>query len=490
MTLVGAGPGDPALMTLGGRAALQEADVVLYDHLVGDEVLAMIPPGAARVPVGKRSGRHTMPQSGINGLILEYALAGKRVVRLKGGDPYLFGRGAEELEALAARGIPFRVVPGVTSALAAPAYAGIPVTHRDYASSLHILTGHARAGRAPDIDYGALSRLGGTLVFLMGVSALQEISAGLMAAGMPGETPAALIHRGTCPEQRALTAPLGDIAARARAEGMEAPAALVVGRVCALGDRFDFTRHLPLWGRRFVVASAGAGGRLAARLRAAGAAVDECALIGTRPLPMDAGRLCAYQWIALTSARGAEALFDAMRTQRVDVRALAGVRFAAVGPETARAVEARGVLVDYVPAVYDGAHLGEGLALRMRPGERALVARAREGAPELSEAMRRRGADLDEWAAYEALDAEADVERVREALKAGRYQAAAFTSGASVDAFARRMAGADLSGLRAVCIGETTAARARAHGMDALVSPVCNIEGMAKLMESEGRTWT
>jgi uroporphyrinogen III methyltransferase/synthase len=244
--LVGAGPGDPGLLTLAGKAAIENADVVLYDRLVGSEILALIPPTAIRIDVGKHKGRHTVPQEEIRQLILCHARAGKTVVRLKGGDPYLFGRGAEELEQVAREGIPFRVIPGVTSALAVPAYAGIPVTHREYASSLHILTGHGKEGNPPDIPYAELARLKGTLVFLMGLAAVDKICSGLILAGLPEDTPAALIENGTCANQRKLLATLATLPERSQAAAIASPALLVVGEVCRLAPVLDWTACLTL----------------------------------------------------------------------------------------------------------------------------------------------------------------------------------------------------------------------------------------------------
>ncbi len=253
VTLVGAGPGGLALMTVGGLKALEQAEVVVYDRLVDGEILARIPPAAERIDVGKRAGRHPVPQEEINRLLLERALAGRRVVRLKGGDSFLFGRGGEELEALARNGVAFEVIPGVTSALAAPACAGIPVTHRDCCASVHILTGHRRGGGALEINYGALRQLGGTMVFLMSVATFGEIAAGLIGAGFDPKTPCAVVENGARPEQRRFTTALDGIAACIAREGIHSPAVFVVGDVCALGDRFDWFSRLPLHGKRVLL---------------------------------------------------------------------------------------------------------------------------------------------------------------------------------------------------------------------------------------------
>ena len=294
VTLVGAGPGDPGLLTRKGLEALERADVVVYDRLVSPAILALMPEGAVKINVGKEASRHPVPQEQINRILLEQAQQGHNVVRLKGGDPFLFGRGGEELELLAEHRIPFEEVPGITSAIAAPAYGGIPVTHRDCCSSLHIVTGHQRAGKELAIDFEALVRTGGTLVFLMGVSALPTICAGLLDAGMAPDTPAAVVERGTTPAQRRVSASLAELPRAAEAAAVQSPAVIVVGGVCALADQFDWFDHLPLKGKRVVVTRPRErAGTLSARLRALGADVWEYPCIATVPItpaPLRTGR--------------------------------------------------------------------------------------------------------------------------------------------------------------------------------------------------------
>ena len=283
--LVGAGPGDPGLLTVKGKKALEQAEVVVYDRLVGREILDLIPPGAERIDVGKEASRHTMPQEEINQLLLDKALQGKRVVRLKGGDPFLFGRGGEELELLARHGVPFQEVPGIPSAIAVPAYGGIPVTHRDCASSLHIVTGHQRAGKPLDIPFQALVRAGGTLVFLMGGGALEAICQGLLAAGLAPDTPAALVERGTTPRQRVILATAETLPQRARAEQAQSPGVIVVGQVCAYAGEMDWFGRLPLKGKQVIVTRPRErAGTLAQKLRELGAEVTEFPCIETVPL--------------------------------------------------------------------------------------------------------------------------------------------------------------------------------------------------------------
>lgn len=484
VTLVGAGPGHRDLLTLGGMEALAEAEVVLYDQLVGEEILAMMPPAAELVDVGKHSGNHTVPQQDINRLILQYAQKGRRVVRLKGGDPYLFGRGAEELELLAASSIPFRVIPGVTSPVAVPAYAGIPVTHRDYASSVHILTGHGKRGEAPKIDYEELVKLRGTLVFLMGVSALEELCAGLLAAGMDGGMPAALIQSGTTPAQRRLVSTVAQLPRRAEEENMRPPAVLVVGRVCELAGQMDFTRFWPLWGKRVLTCSSRAtGGKLARRLRALGAGVTEFASIEMIPLEGQDPfwqRMDGYGWVVFTSVYGAEQFFAQLAQRGLDIRSLAGIHFAAIGSETARVVRERGIHLDFVPAEYNAEKLAEGLAEKVKPGEKALLYRAQEGTPVLAETLAQGGVDFEECPAYRTEYRNPGGEKLAGEVAAGAFDLLTFTSASSVKGFAAALPAAPFAQLEAVCIGESTAAAARALGITVRVSPTATVASMAE----------
>lgn len=492
VTLVGAGPGDPGLLTLAGRAALERAEVVLFDRLVGREILALVPPGALAVDVGKNKGDHPVPQEEINDLILRHARDGKRVVRLKGGDPYLFGRGAEELEALAGEGIPFRVVPGVTSAIAAPAYAGIPVTHRDFSSSLHILTGHGKDGSKPKIAYRELAGLGGTLAFLMGLSAIRDIASGLIGAGMPPDTPAAVVEHGSRPDQRRLSGTVGDIADTAEREGARSPAILVVGSVCALAEKFDWTARLPLRGRRaLVVNSRSRAGRLAGKLREYGCGVDEFCAIRQEPVELPESfwnRVPGFSWIVLTSRFGVELFFPALLGRGLDARRLANCKFAVVGRQTAARLRDFGVVADCVPEIFDSDSLGRDLAARLSADDDVLLFRAEEGAEALPRTLAAVGARVEDVTAYVTKNRDLDAETL-ENLRRKRYDAVAFASASSVRALALAAAGVDFSAVAAVCIGEKTAAEARALGFGVHVAPAATLDDMAEtLVRLLGRT--
>lgn len=486
VTLVGAGPGDPGLLTLAGKAAIEQADVILYDRLIGDGVMAMLPAGAMKIAVGKRKGDHPVPQAEINRLIAEYALAGKSVVRLKGGDPFLFGRGAEELKALVENHIPFRVVPGVTSAIAAPAYAGIPVTHRDYASSLHILTGHGKDGQPPDIPYRQLAGLNGTLVFLMGLSTIEPICRSLVEAGMPPDTPAASIENGTRQNQRRLSGTLRTLPELAESHAPASPALLVVGAVCELADSLDWTAALPLRGRRILVAgSAKTGGRLAQTLRRRGCAVDEYAGIAMTRIPAPPSLwpgIGRYGWIVLTSRFGVDCFFDSLFEAGLDIRSLAGARFAVVGDKTGLALRQRGIRPDLVPRDFNGPALGESLAAVARPNDRILLYRAEAGGAELPGALRKAGLDFDDIAAYRTAGNALSPAMI-EALRDGAYDAVTFTSASAAAAFAE--AAPEGCALPAFCIGGMTAAAAEKHGMKTLIAGAATIESLADKVTKE-----
>lgn len=491
VTLVGAGPGDAGLLTLRGRQALERAQVVLYDRLVGEDILAFIPPEAETVDVGKRSGAHPVPQGEICALLLEKAREGRRVVRLKGGDPYLFGRGGEEAEALAEAGVPFEVVPGVTSAVAAPACAGIPLTHRGCASSVHIVTGHAKGGSEPDIPYAALAAAGGTLVFLMGVAELPDICAELLCAGMDPVTPAALVENGTLPQQRKLLCTLAELPARTAEQKFSPPCVLVVGEVCSLSERLDRFPHRPLSGTRVLVTCPReAGGRLGEELRRLGCAVTEFPTVRLAPVepnPLADAALegiAAYQWIVFTSAFGAGLFCERLLARGQDARALAGIKIAAVGPGTAAELRARGIVTDLIPGGYNSKRLAEALLQETPPGARILLYRSRLGEELLPQRLREAGRVVDDLPAYDALHESRMSDAVRLRVMRGEFDCVAFTSASTVSGFRRCMGwDAELSGITALCIGGRTAEAAREAGMRAIVSREATIDGMVEVLQ-------
>ena len=488
--LVGAGPGDPGLLTRKGADALAWADVVVYDRLISDELLELAPQ-AEKVYVGKTQGNHPVPQGKINDILLKYAKDGKNVVRLKGGDPYIFGRGAEEAGHLAAHGVSFEVVHGVTSAVAALGYAGIPATARDAASSVHIITGHAREGGELDIRYDALAQLGGTLVFLMGVSTMGQIREGLLAAGMPAATPAAMVQEGTTPRQRRLLSTLGSVADDAAEAGIASPAILVVGKVCSKAPQLGWFDALPLKGKSIVVTRPRARCRaLAGKLERLGAEVLCMPSIETRPLPTGParealGHIGEYSWLVLTSAQGVTCLFAALDEMGLDARALAGAQVAAIGPGTAAELSAHGLKADLVPGRYDSAQLAQALAQRCEPGGKVLMLRAQVGAHDVPEALRAAGVECDDVATYEtvALDARDSVAAQR--VRAGSVDFVTFTSASTVRGFEISTLGAAMDTFTAACIGRCTQAAAAKRGMATITAREATIDSLVEAIVQE-----
>ena len=417
MHLVGAGPGDPGLITVAGRDALERADVVVHDRLGTEELLGLCRPDALLLDAGKAPGRAAMSQEEINAALVEHGAAGRRVVRLKGGDPFVFGRGGEEAQALAAAGIRFVVVPGITSAIAAPAYAGVPVTHRGVATSFTVVTGHEDPAKPSEqTDWAALARAPGTIVVLMGMGRLEAIAEALMAGGRAAGEPAAAVQWGTTARQRSVVATLGTIAERAGDQGVGSPAVVVIGPVAALADEIAWRERRPLSGRRVVVTRARAqASELSDRLRELGATVVELPTIRIVRLPDGPGtgdvcaRLGAYGLVVLTSVNGVNALFERMADRGLDARALASdATVVAIGPATAERLAARGVRAGVVPERFVAEGVLEALADRPMAGVRALVARARGSRPALVEGLRDRGARVNELELYESVAEDAD----------------------------------------------------------------------------------
>ena len=459
--LVGAGPGDPGLMTVRARELIAAADVILHDRLIPATALDGARADAIVIDVGKKGGGDQVPQQDTNALLLEHAQAGRSVVRLKGGDPFVFGRGGEEALHLAAHGIAFEVVPGVTSGVAAPAFAGIPVTSREHASAVAFITGHEDPAKPETVlDWPALAGFPGTLVFYMGVRALPRIAEQLIAHGRAPDEPAAVIERGTLPGQRTVSAPLAEIAQQAQAHAIKAPAITLVGPVAALREPLTWLERRPLHGVTVAVTRARAqASALAARLRELGATVIEAPAIATRSLQATIPDLEPFDLLVVTSPTGAGELSDALLAGGRDARALAHLTVAAIGPGTARALAARGVAADVVP---DRA-VAEGLveALRDRPIRRALIARARSGRDVLPDALRARGAEVELLALYETVAEPLSPEQLR-AVAAADY--VTFTSASTVENL--RAAGAPPLTGRAVSIGPATSAALREAGIE------------------------
>ncbi len=468
--LVGAGPGDPGLVTVRALELVASADLILYDRLIPDGLLRGAKPDAELVYVGKRPGEPTIEQPEIERRMVEAAKAGRSVVRLKGGDPFVFGRGGEEGEALAAAGVPFEVVPGVTAGVAAPAYAGIPVTHREEASAVAFVTGHEDPEKPESaLDWDALAAFPGTLVLYMGIKRLAENAAALIAAGRDPKQPAAAIERGTMAGQRTVTATLGDLADAVERERIGAPAVIVVGPVVARRQALAWLERRPLFGRRVVVTRARAqASGLASSLRGLGAEVVELPAIRIEPrIDSDEVRkavndLYSYALVCLTSPNGVRLLFDAMAEAGLDARALANATVAAIGPGTEAELAALGIRADVVPEQYVAEALAEALADVPVKGRPVLVARAAEARDVLPDALRERGAKVDVVALYETIAEPPDPEAV-EAAQAADYLT--FTSSSTVRNLVAALDGRLPEGIRIVSIGPVTSDAAREAGL-------------------------
>jgi uroporphyrinogen III methyltransferase/synthase len=465
--LVGAGPGDPGLMTRRSLDLIAAADVVLYDRLVPPGALDGARPDAELRYVGKQPGGHSHTQQEINEQLVELGRRGLNVVRLKGGDPFVFGRGGEEAQALAAAGVAFEVVPGVTAGVAASAYAGIPVTHRDDASAVAFVTGHEDPEKPESaLDWHALAAFPGTLVFYMGVRNLERIAQQLIVGGRAPEEPVAVVERGTLPDQRTVTGTLADIAARVAAAEIGPPAVTLVGPVARLRDELAWFERRPLFGRSVVVTRARAqASGLAARLTELGAAVVETPAIRIAPrtdAEIDAAvqRLADYALVCITSPNGAALLMDAVERAGGDARALAGVTVAAIGPGTAAELRRRGIRADVVPPRSVAESLVEALADVPVEGHRVLVARASEARDLLPDALRERGAQVDVVALYDTVAEPLAPEQLR-AAEAADY--VTFTSSSTVRFYTQ--AGGRVNGARVVSIGPVTSRTARELGL-------------------------
>ena len=496
--LVGAGPSDPVLFTRKGEQILKQAEVVVYDALVGQSILNMIPENATLINVGKRSCKHTMKQEQINQVLVEEAKKGQRVVRLKGGDPFLFGRGGEELELLVKEGIPYEVVPGVTSALSVPAYNGIPVTHRDYCSSLHIITGHKRQGESYNIDFEALVRTKGTLVFLMGVSALGDICQGLLQTGMDPDMPAALLIKGTTAAQRRIVATVATLKEEVERQGAETPAIIVVGKVCSLAEEFEWYEKLPLAGKKILVTRPKELiSEMSAKLRSAGAEVLELPAIRTVPcedqkrLVQALKEISTYQWLVFTSPTGVRVFFEEMDKQHMDIRALCRIRLAVIGSGTAKELKKHGLYPDLMTEEFYGEALGKALAEKCQDGDHILIPRAATGNQELVQILTdSKKVTIDDIATYDTIYAGSALIDEKQEFENGSIDYAVFTSASTVKGFAEATKGLDYAKVHAVCIGRQTKAAADTLGMQTEMSekPTMDsvVEKVAELCQKQG----
>lgn len=490
--LVGAGPGDPGLFTLKGVECLTAADVVVHDHLISNFILDHAPAAAEKIYVGKIGGSHHVEQDEINQLLISLARRGKTVVRLKGGDPYILGRGGEEAVSLRDAGIPYEVVPGITSAVAVPAYAGIPVTQRGLSSSLTILTGHEDpTKRGSHIRWDMLARSGSTLVILMGMQNLRSITRLLLKHGMKAGTPVAVIRDGTLPTQFTITGTLKNIAQKAAASGMTAPAVIVIGRVVEVRRDLRWFEVFPLFGKRVLVTRAGSqAGGLEKLLLRRGAQPVRFSSIEIRPirakqqLDKCISHLNEYDWLAFTSANGVHAFFHRMSEMQKDTRALAGLRIGSIGTMTARALNTYGITADYIPAV----HTGKGFLKDLRnadiKGKRFLLPRADIADDEITEGLRKLGARVDEVAVYHTVRPRGNLSRLKDLLLPGKLDVITFTSSSTVTNLLAGLSAEEIKQIKAkiACIGPKTAATVVKAGLKAHI--LAKEQTMAGLIEA------
>jgi uroporphyrinogen III methyltransferase/synthase len=498
--LVGAGPGDYGLLTLKGKAVLEAADVVVHDRLAGEDILLRLPPKIRIIDAGKISGSYPNPQEEIRRILIAEARQGRNVVRLKGGDPFLFGRGGEEALTLEDAGIPWEVVPGLSSALTVPALAGIPLTYRGLSSSLHIITWRGKDSAAPAASFlQTLAKARGTLVILMGGSALPEIGTALIKAGFAPALPAAIVENGAGPRQAIRCFILEELAALPPsagnfANGKIAPTLVVVGEVCFLGEKLrtslrtavaGSSRILPLRGLRIVVTRPEPRNtELCGTIRSLGGTAIPFPCIKTvsreDAVAKELLKAGDYSWLLFTSATGVEFFFRRFIGAGGDLRSLGTCRIGAVGPATAAALKCRGLIPDLVPPFFNSRSLGETLAEKISTGESVLILRPRKTGPDLTKELRRKNIPFRELILYETLPTEGS-EFVRRIILEERFDFVHFASPSAVWAFAAAFPSGVSEGIVALCIGETTAASARELGMDVRVTAETGAEGLRRL---------
>lgn len=496
--LVGAGPGNAKLITVKGWECIQKADAVVYDRLASPRLLRIMKPGASKIYVGKKTNRHTMKQEDINQLLVDLALEGKTVVRLKGGDPTIFGRVGEEAELLRRYNIPFEIVPGVTSAISVPAYAGIPVTHRDYASSISIITGH----ESPDklnraIYWDKVTNATGTLVFMMGVANIGYISQQLIDHGRPKDTPVALIRWGTWAEQDTLVGTLEDIEHKVQEHGFRPPGVIVVGDVVKQRERLQWAEFMPLFGKRILVTRARSqASELVTRIEELGGEPYELPVIETVPVQADHQReqiaeafnqLEQYDWVIFTSVNGVEHFFRAMEEQDRDIRSLYRARIVAIGPSTKKVLRDKGILAEQVQGSYQQEGLMDTFDADLLLGQKVLLPSGNLARPWLSDRLKEKGLEVHSVSVYETVVPEEQDDELIGLLQKGKVYAVTFTSSSTVThllTLLERMGCEQPASLfknvHVACIGPVTAETAANAGLHvSIVSEEATIESLA-----------
>jgi len=491
VTLVGAGPGDPELLTIKALNKLQSADVVLYDRLVSTEIISLVPEHIEKINVGKCVNNHPIPQHEISKLLVEKAKQGKNVVRLKGGDSFVFGRGGEELELLVEENISFEVVPGITSAIAGATYAGIPVTHRNYASSFHVITGHSKENEKLDIDFTALVRTKGTLIFLMSVSSIEEICNGCLLADMDSDMPAAIIENATMSEQRKFLGTIETLSQIALENQVLSPSIIIIGKVCLLSEKLDFFTKKTLLHKKVIVTQARTGtSSLTTKLRDLGCRVVEVPTIKISSLLQEnkifediLSRIQDYKWLIFTSSVGVNLFFNFLTEKGFDIRNLHHLKIAAVGSETRKELLKRGLIVDYTPGEYHGVALAKGLINQINQNEKLLLLRSKIGSEAMLDVLTNNNIDFNSFPIYDTI---LENKKITQLSQIEKFNYITFTSSSTVEGFVKIATSSrfDFSKLNAICIGNQTANTARLHGFKVFVSKEATIDSMvAKIKE-------
>jgi uroporphyrinogen III methyltransferase/synthase len=476
--LIGAGPGDPGLLTIKAKECIESADVVVYDYLASPYLLEYAREDAEIIYVGKKGGDHTLTQDKINLLLVEKAREGKNVARLKGGDPFVFGRGGEEAQELLEDGIAYEVIPGVTSAISAPAYAGIPITHRDHTSFVSFITGHEKPGKKESrMQWDVFAKSDATLVFLMGVKNLGNIVKNLLENGKPADTPVALVRWGTTTRQQTVTGTLETIVQVVKEAGLKSPAIIVVGHVVSLREELAWFDKKPLFGKRIVITRARAqASGLVAELNRLGAQCIEIPTIEIAPpkdmAPMEAAidNLDKYQWLVFTSVNGVKFFFDTLFAKGKDVRALGHLKFACIGPVTKERLGDYGIVSDILPETYRAESVVDAFADVDIKGKQVLLPRAKKARTILPEELTKMGADVDEVTAYETELTDEGKETLIDLLKDNAIDAVTFTSSSTVSNFMSLLEGEDgktlLKDVTLASIGPITSDTARSLGLE------------------------
>lgn len=494
--IMGVGPGDYKLMTLKAAECIAKSDVIVYDRLVNNKILGLAKSTAEFIYVGKLPDCHAVPQEGINEILVKKALEGKAVARVKGGDPFMFGRGGEEAEVLFEQGIKFEIIPGVTSAIAVPAYAGIPVTHRDHCSSLHIITGHEKPGKETSfIDYEVIAKLEGTLVFLMGVKNLSEICNNLIKYGKSSTTPAAVVEKGTTPSQRTVSGTLMDIAQKVKEAGIKSPAVTVIGGVVNLREKLEWVTKGSLVGKKVIVTRAREqASKLVDMIEDLGGEAIEFPTIKIEEpenyIQVDKAldNLKEFKWMVFTSVNGVKAFFKRMRNRKIDIRSLEGIKLCAVGEATGKEIELMGMWIDYMPENYTTEELLKGLVELVKPGEKVLLARADIANEELAEGLRRNNIPFEDLVIYRTAVEASNREEILKLFEEKQVDFLTFTSSSTVKNFISIIGDENIDKVapaKVVCIGPVTLETAVGAGLSvAAMADVYTIEGlMEKLVK-------